>query len=150
MVRIRTKGRYALRIMLDLAQQQTDAFIPLKEITERQGISIKYGEMIIGLLSKAGLVYSSRGKGGGYKLSRPAEEYSVGSVLKASEGSLAPVSCLELPKNICPSAEHCETLPLWTELGRRIDEYLESVTISDLVNQTSIFEKTSCIGSHNL
>ena len=149
-MKITTKGRYALRIMVDLAQQKTEAFVPLKEITERQEISEKYGEMIIGLLSKAGLVYSSRGKGGGYKLSKPPEKYSVGSVLKAAERSLAPVSCLELPENICPNAGRCETLPMWTELGRRIDEYLESVTIEDLVKQTKASKSCACIESHNL
>ena len=149
-MKITTKGRYALRIMVDLAQQNADLFIPLKEITERQEISEKYGEMIIGLLSKAGIVYSSRGKGGGYKLSKPADKYSVGSVLKAAEGSLAPVTCLELPENICPNAGHCETLPMWKELDRRIDEYLESVTIADLVKQTKVSKSCACIESHNL
>ena len=148
-MKITTKGRYALRIMVDLAQQQSDAFIPLKEISARQDISEKYAEMIIGLLSKAGLVFSSRGKGGGYKLSKSAEKCSVGSVLKATEGSLAPVTCLELPENICPHAGHCETLPMWKELDRRIDEYLESVSIADLANQTAAAQSCSCIESHN-
>ena len=144
-MKITTKGRYALRIMVDLAQQQSEAFIPLKEISQRQEISEKYAEMIIGLLSKSGLVFSSRGKGGGYKLTRPAEKNSVGSVLKAAEGSLAPVTCLELPENICPNAGHCETLPMWKELDRRIDEYLESVTIADLAHQTAESRSCSCI-----
>lgn len=148
-MKITTKGRYALRIMVDLAQQQSDTFIPLKEISERQDISEKYAEMIIGLLGKAGLVFSSRGKGGGYKLSKPAEKSSVGSVLKATEGSLAPVTCLELPENICPNAGSCGTLPMWKELDRRIDEYLESVTIADLVQQTVAAKSGSCIESHN-
>jgi Rrf2 family transcriptional regulator, iron-sulfur cluster assembly transcription factor len=137
-MKITTKGRYALRIMVDLAQQHSDEFIPLSKISERQEISEKYSEMIIGLLSKAGLVISSRGKGGGYKLSKPIEKYTVGCVLKAVEGSLASVSCLELPENICPNAGNCITLPMWRELDRRIDEYLESVTIIDLVNQTNL------------
>lgn len=150
-MKITTKGRYALRIMVDLAQHQSsDAFIPLKEISERQEISEKYSEMIIGLLCKAGLVFSSRGKGGGYKLVKPAEKCSVGSVIKAAEGSLAPVTCLELPENICPNAEHCKTLPMWTELERRIEEYLESVTIDDLVKQTVSAGTSSCIEAHNL
>ena len=144
-MKITTKGRYALRIMVDLAQQNPETFIPLKEISERQEISEKYSEMIIGLLSKAGLVYSSRGKGGGYKLVRPAEKCSVGSVIKASEGSLAPVTCLEHSENICPNAGACKTLPMWTELERRIEEYLESVSIADLVNQTASVETGACI-----
>lgn len=144
-MKITTKGRYALRIMVDLAQQNPETFIPLKEISERQEISEKYSEMIIGLLSKAGLVYSSRGKGGGYKLVKPAEKCSVGSVLKASEGSLAPVTCLEHSENICPNAGACKTLPMWTELERRIEEYLESVSIADLVKQTASVESGTCI-----
>ncbi len=147
-MKITTKGRYALRIMVDLAQQQSDAFIPLKEISARQEISEKYAEMIIGLLCKAGLVYSSRGKGGGYKLVKPADKCSVGSVLKAAEGSLAPVTCLEHPENICPNAGACKTLPMWTELERRIEEYLESVSISDLAKQNAEAETGSCIESH--
>ncbi len=147
-MKITSKGRYALRIMVDLAQQQSDAFIPLKEISARQEISEKYAEMIIGLLCKAGLVYSSRGKGGGYKLVKPADKCSVGSVLKAAEGSLAPVTCLEHPENICPNAGACKTLPMWTELERRIEEYLESVSISDLAKQNAEAETGSCIESH--
>lgn len=135
-VKISTKGRYALRIMVDLAQQQSSAFIPLRDVSERQDISEKYAEMIVGLLSKTGFLFSSRGKGGGYKLARPPEAITVGAVLKAVEGSLAPVACLEIPNNVCPRADRCVTLPMWRELERRIDEYLESVTIADLVGQS--------------
>ncbi|MDR1131960.1 MAG: Rrf2 family transcriptional regulator [Oscillospiraceae bacterium] len=149
-MKITTKGRYALRIMVDLARHQTGNFIPLKEASERQGISEKYAEMIISLLNKAGFVISSRGKGGGYQLAKPAERVTVGSVLKATEGSLAPVICLELPENACPHAGYCETLPMWTELDRRIDEYLESITLSDLLRQTEAASNSSCIGSHKL
>jgi len=124
--------------MVDLAKQNSDGFIPLKDISARQDISEKYSEMIIGLLAKAGLVMSSRGKGGGYKLVKAPELYSIGSVLKAVEGSLAPVSCLEQPEVVCPRAGSCITLPMWRELDRRIDEYLESVSIMDLVNQTNL------------
>jgi len=149
-VKVTTKGRYALRIMVDLARQPSEAFTPLKEIAERQEISEKYAEMIIGLLGKAGLVFSSRGKGGGYKLAKPADKYSVGSVLKASEGSLAPVTCLELPENICPNAGRCEALPMWKELDRRIDEYLESVSIADLVRQSDASKSCTCIEAHGI
>ena len=135
-MKITTKGRYALRIMVDLAQQSQDAFIPLKEISARQEISEKYAEMIVSLLNKAGLVFSSRGKGGGYKLARTPDKYSVSAVLKVTEGSLAPVTCLETDENLCPNAGHCGTLPMWRELDRRIDEYLGSITIADLVAQT--------------
>lgn len=135
-MKISTKGRYALRIMVDLAQQQSSAFIPLRDVSERQDISEKYAEMIVGLLSKTGFLFSSRGKGGGYKLAQSPEAITVGAVLKAVEGSLAPVSCLEIPNNVCPRADRCVTLPMWRELERRIDEYLESVTIADLVGQS--------------
>lgn len=149
-MKVTTKGRYALRIMVDLAQQHSEAFIPLKEIAERQEISEKYAEMIIGLLSKGGLVFSSRGKGGGYKLTKSADKYSVGSVLKVSEGSLAPVTCLELPENICPNAGHCEALPMWKELDRRIDEYLESVSVADLIKQSDASKSCTCIEAHGI
>ena len=144
-MKISTKGRYALRIMVDLAQQQSTEFIPLRDVSERQDISEKYAEMIVGLLSKTGFVFSSRGKGGGYKLARPPEAITVGAVLKAVEGSLAPVSCLEIPDNICPRADQCVTLPMWRELERRIDEYLESVTIADLSGQSKETGADYCI-----
>lgn len=144
-MKISTKGRYALRIMVDLAQQQTNDFTPLKDVSERQDISEKYSEMIVGLLSKAGFLISSRGKGGGYRLSKSADKFTVGSVLKAVEGSLAPVSCLEMPDNICPRAGECVTLPMWRELEKRIEDYLDSVTIADLANQTSSTGSDFCI-----
>lgn len=134
-MRISTKGRYALHIMVDLAQNQKDGYVALKDISERQGISMKYLEMIAGLLNKAGLIVSARGRDGGYKLSKKPEEYTVASILKAAEGSLSPVSCLDTPENRCPQADLCITLPLWEELDRRIDEYLESVTVADLISQ---------------
>lgn len=144
-MKISTKGRYALRIMVDLAQQKTNDFIPLRDVSERQDISEKYAEMIVGLLGKAGLVFSSRGKGGGYKLGKPADRLTVGAVLKAVEGSLAPVSCLEMPENICPRACECATLPVWRELEKRIDNFLESVTVADLALQTSVSGKNFCV-----
>lgn len=144
-MKISTKGRYALRIMVDLAQQHSNEYIPLKDVSERQDISEKYSEMIVGLLSKAGFLFSSRGKGGGYKLSKTPDKFSVGSVLKAVEGSLAPVSCLEMPENICPRAGECVTLPMWRELERRIEDYLDCVTIADLATQTNSLETDFCI-----
>lgn len=134
-MKVTTKGRYALRIMVDLAQQQSGSFIPIKEVSERQDISEKYAEMIVGLLNKAGMLHSARGKGGGYKLARPAESCTVGSVLRASEGSLTPVACLDGPENSCPNADCCTTLPMWTELSRRINGYLDSISIADLAKQ---------------
>jgi len=144
-VKISTKGRYALRIMVDLAQQDTGAYIPLKDISQRQEISEKYSEMIIGLLSKAGFVLSSRGKGGGYRLAKSSEKYTVGAILKAAEGSLAPVSCLDMVESLCPRAGRCATLPMWRELDRRIEDYLESVTLADLVLQAGSSSAEDCI-----
>lgn len=130
---ITTKGRYALRIMIDLAQQEKDSVVSLKSISDRQGISMKYLEAIAAVLNKAGYITSSRGKNGGYRLSRAPEEYPIGELLKLTEGSLAPVSCLE---SGCPNSAGCLTLPLWAGLDRRIDEYLAQVTLGDILNGT--------------
>ena len=133
---ISTKGRYALRIMIDLAEHQTDEFISLRGIAQRQEISEKYLESIISVLSKAGLVDGLRGKGGGYRLNRPAADYSVGQILRLTEGSLAPVTCLESEENPCPRASQCTTLPMWEKLDALINDYLDSVSLSDLLAQT--------------
>ena len=130
---ITTKGRYALRIMIDLAQQPENAPVSLKAISERQGISMKYLEAIAAVLVKAGYIASSRGKNGGYRLTRTPEEYTIGDLLRQTEGSLAPVSCLE---SGCPNSEGCITLPLWAGLDRRIDGYLNQVTLGDVLNGT--------------
>lgn len=134
---ISTKGRYALRVMVDLAEHNTDAYIPLKDIAERQEISQKYLESIMTVLSKAGFVDALHGKGGGYRLNRSPNEYTVGSVLKLTEGTLAPVACLENEHNTCSRAAKCRTLPMWTELERLIDHYLEGITVGDLAENIS-------------
>ena len=130
---ITTKGRYALRIMLDLAQQENGAVTSLKSISQRQGISMKYLEAIAAVLNRADYITSTRGKNGGYRLTRKPEEYSIGELLKLTEGSLAPVSCLE---SGCPNSVGCLTLPLWAGLDRRIDDYLGKVTLGDVLNGT--------------
>lgn len=130
---ITTKGRYALRIMIDLAQQEGEEAVSLKTISQRQGISMKYLEAIAAVLQKADYIKSSRGKNGGYRLSRKPEEYTIGDLLHLTEGSLAPVSCLE---GGCPNAEGCITLPLWAGLDRRIDAYLQAVTLGDILSGT--------------
>ncbi len=130
---ISTKGRYALRVMIDLAKQQDSEYISLKEISERQQISMKYLEAIVSVLNKAGFLKSLRGKDGGYKLSRKPSEYTIGEVLKLTEGSLAPVACLEGCDTVCQSSDGCITLPLWQKLDGIIDSYLESVTLEDLL-----------------
>ena len=129
---ISTKGRYALRVMIDLTEHNTDAYIPLKDIAERQEISQKYLESIMTVLSKAGFVDALHGKGGGYRLNRSPHEYTVGSVLKLTEGTLAPVSCLENGHTTCSRAATCRTLPMWSELNQLIDNYLEGITMQDL------------------
>ena len=129
---ISSKGRYALRVMIDLAEHQAEGFIPLKVIAERQEISEKYLESIIKLLVRAKLLNGVRGKGGGYKLTKAPEQYTVGSILRLTEDSMAPVSCLEPNADACPRAAECRTLPLWQGLDRVIIGYLDSVTIADL------------------
>lgn len=129
---ISTKGRYALRVMIDLAEHGTGAYVPLKDIAARQGISQKYLESIMTALSKVGFVDALHGKGGGYRLNRVPQAYTVGGILKLTEGSLAPVACLESGSAPCDRASCCKTLPVWTKLDRLIDDYLEGVTLSDL------------------
>lgn len=134
-MKVSTKGRYALRVMIDLAQNKEKGFVSLKEIAERQQISMKYLEMIVGILNRADLVLSLRGKSGGYKLTREASQYTIGEILKLTEGSMAPVSCIEGGVASCEHAQECVTLPLWQGLDRVIDEYLESITLEDLMEQ---------------
>ena len=134
-MKISTKGRYALRIMIDLSQNGNDKAISIKEIANRQEVSAKYLELIVAMLNKAGYVISSRGKAGGYKLSKSPGEYTVGGILKLTEGNMAPVACLENGKCDCLRAEECVTLPLWRNLDRIVDDYLESVTLKDLIAQ---------------
>jgi Rrf2 family protein len=130
---ISTKGRYSLRVMVDLAEHQQEGYIPLKEIARRQEISEKYLESIIKILVKSKLLEGVRGKGGGYKLTKAPEQYTVGVILRLTEESLAPVACLEGSGNTCPRMAECRTLPLWQGLDRVINEYLDSFTLADLV-----------------
>ena len=131
---ISTKGRYALRVMIDLAEHQAEGFIPLKVIAQRQEISEKYLESIIKLLVKARLLNGVRGKGGGYQLAKAPEQYTVESILRITEGSMAPVSCLEPGAGACPRASDCRTLPMWRELDKLITEYFENITLADLMH----------------
>ncbi len=130
---ISTKGRYALRIMIDLAMHENGEFVSLKDVAEKNDISMKYLEIIVSSLNKGKMLESQRGKAGGYRLARKPEEYTVASILKLMEGSLAPVNCLEGDNKGCEKAEHCTTLPLWSKLDQIIEEYLESVTLKDLM-----------------
>ena len=132
---ISTKGRYALRVMIDLAEHNSGGYIPLADIADRQEISEKYLESIVSMLSKKGMVDALRGKGGGYRLNKSPDQYTVDSILQLTEESLAPVSCLEENAETCPRAGRCQTLSLWQGLDKVIHEYLESVTIADLMEQ---------------
>ncbi len=133
---ISTRGRYALRVMLDLAMNEGGGYVPLDDIAQREGISEKYLENIIVALSRAGLVLALRGKGGGYKLARQPEEYPIGEILQLTEKTLAPVSCLEEGVD-CPHAAACLTLPLWQGLDQVIDDYLMGHTLADLIPNRS-------------
>lgn len=132
---VSTKGRYALRVMIDLAEQEkkVQERVPLKEIAERQGISQKYIEAIMTILSKNGFVDAVHGKGGGYKLNKAPEDYRVGDILRLTEGSLSPVACLEKGAPECPRKAGCRTLPLWTKLDELVEGYLDSVSLADLM-----------------
>lgn len=132
---ISTRGRYALRVLVDLAEQKNEEFTPLKEIAARQEISQKYIESIMTMLSKAGFVEGAHGKGGGYRLSRLPEEYKIGDVLRLTEGSLAPVSCLESGAVQCERAAQCRTLPMWTRLDELINGYLDKISLADLMKK---------------
>jgi len=130
---ISTKGRYALRIMIDLAQHIDDGKIPLKDIAERQQISKKYLEIIVKDLVKSGMLYGVSGKGGGYVLCRKPEDYSVGEILEVMEGTLAPVACLESNAKACALAPECHTLPMWKEYYGLIHDFFYSRKLSDLL-----------------
>jgi Rrf2 family protein len=132
---ISTKGRYALHIMTDLAQHANEGFVSLKSVAERQQMSMKYLESIVATLNKAGFVISQRGKDGGYTLSRRPCEYSVGEIVKLTEGSLAPVSCLDKCSSGCAQSANCLTLPVWKKLDRMIYDYLYGITLQDLIDQ---------------
>ena len=129
---ISTKGRYALRVMIDLAEHQGEGYIPLKAVAQRQGISEKYLESIMKLLVKANLLSGLRGKGGGYQLTRSPSQYTVGSVMRLTEDSLAPVACLESGAAACPKAAECRTLAMWQGLDQVINTYLDGITVADL------------------
>lgn len=130
---ISTKGRYALRVLVDMAEHQSDGYVPLKEIAQRQEISEKYLETIVKSLVKEGVLIGLRGKGGGYRLNKTPDQYTVGSILRMTEGSLAPVACLEPEHGPCHRMYYCRTLPMWQGLDKLIYEYLEGFTIADLM-----------------
>lgn len=130
---ISTRGRYALRVMIDLAEHSDGSCIPMKEVAQRQDISLKYLEKILPLLVEAGLVEGQHGRGGGYRLTKPPEAYPISDILLLTEGDLAPVACLGCTAEPCQRTADCRTYPMWQELNKRINHYLESVTIADLM-----------------
>ena len=132
-MRISTRGRYALRVMIDLAEHSKENYIPLKDIVARQDISQKYLEGIMTDLSKAGMLDAQHGKGGGYKLGRGADQITVLEVLLTTEGDLAPISCLDASAEPCSRASECRTLPMWEKLYELIRNYLDGVTLADLM-----------------
>ena len=133
---ISTKGRYALRVMLELSDHDRDEYVPLSVIAKKQEISEKYLESILVVLSKAGAIDALRGKGGGYRLNRDPKDYTIGGILRLVEGSLAPVTCLDCKPNTCTRTVECRTLPLWEKLYALIENYFDGVTLADL-NDTS-------------
>lgn len=136
-MKISTKGRYALRMLLDLAIHRADGYIALKDIAERQNISKKYLEQIVPLLNKADLLKTNRGYQGGYALAKAPEKYTVGEILRVTEGNLCPVSCLQYPVNECPRAADCITLPVWKGLYNAITNYLDNVTLQDIIDNST-------------
>ncbi len=134
-MKISTKGRYALRMMLDLAEHQGNGFIALKDIAKRQDISKKYLEQIIPVLNHGGILLTNRGYLGGYRLARAPDQYTVGEILRLTEGSLAPVACLDQQPNQCARCGECPTLPVWRGLKKIINGYLDGITLKDILDQ---------------
>ena len=130
---ISTRGRYALRVMIDLAENGTEGYIPMKAVAERQNISLKYLERILPVLVKNGFIEGVQGKSGGYKLTKSTDEYIIGEILRLTEGDLAPVSCLECSAEPCRHTADCRTRPMWLKLQSVINDYLDSVTLADLL-----------------
>ena len=133
---VSTKGRYALRVMVHFARRGGEEYIPLKEIAEAEGISQKYLESIMTVLSKAGFVDAVHGKGGGYRLNRSPDEYTVGSILKLTEGGLSAVSCTSQGAAACSRTECCQAKPMWDKLDKLIDDFFEGITIGDLLKES--------------
>lgn len=130
---VSTRGRYALRVMIDLAEHSPEGFIPMKEVAARQGISLKYLEQIVPALSKNGLIIGVQGKGGGYRLVRQPEEYTVGEILRLTD-ELAPVACLECGAEPCAKRDNCRTIAMWSRFYEITNEFFDDITLSSLVS----------------
>ena len=144
-MKISTKGRYALRMLIDLASNSEDGFISLKDIAERQGISKKYLEQIVPMLNKSGILRTNRGNNGGYMLAKAPNELTVGDVLRSTEGNLAPVACLEYEPNNCPRKDECATLYIWEGLYKVVNDYLNNITIQDIIDRAINLNGDYCI-----
>ena len=136
-MKVSTKGRYALRLLLDLAERHDKGYVALKDIAQRQNISKKYLEQIVPMLNKAGLLRTTRGFQGGYMIAKSPDKITVGDVLRITEGSLAPVSCLDIEPNICERADSCATLPVWKGLYDTVTEYLDSITLQSIIDKNN-------------
>jgi len=134
-MKISTKGRYALRMLLDLAEHQGDSYIALKDIAQRQEISKKYLEQIVPLLNRSDILRTNRGFQGGYRLSQSPDKYTVGDILRITEGNLSPVACLEQVPNECSRSDDCITLDVWKGLAKVIDDYLDAITLQDILDR---------------
>ena len=139
-MKISTKGRYALRMMLDLATHQGDGYVALKDIAQRQEISKKYLEQIVPMLGKSNILRTTRGYQGGYRLARAPQDYTVGEILRLTEGSLAPVACLDGDCKGCSRSDECPTLDVWKNLDKLINDYLDGVTLDTLVAPSEGFD----------
>ncbi len=137
-MKISTKGRYALRMLLDLAEHQQEGFIALKDVAARQNISKKYLEQIVPILNKSNILQASRGFQGGYRLTNPANTYTVGNILRLTEGSLTPIACLDWNPEGCERREECMTLPMWQGLNKVISDYLDNITLQDILDDSQI------------
>ncbi len=134
-MKISTRGRYALRLMVDLAEHESEGYVPMKTIAERQGISLKYLEQIVPVLSRSDLINGVHGKGGGYRLGRSPKDISVGEILRLTEGDLAPVSCLECNARPCERTGICRTLPMWKELYQMINAFFDGISLQKLMKE---------------
>ena len=141
-MKISTKGQYALRLMMDVAGHDGAGFVSLKDVASREGLSMKYLEQIAGTLSKAGMLQSGRGAQGGYRLTREPEAYTIGSILRLTEGNLAPVACLEGPENSCERCDECPTLDFWTGLYATVNAYIDRFTLADLLAEQQRKKRT--------
>lgn len=139
-MKISTKGRYAVRVMIDLAVNDTGEYMKVNQIAKRQGISEKYLEQIIGILNRADFVKSTRGAQGGYKLTRPPEAYTVGMILRLTEGSLSPVACLEDDSNGCERSDTCQTIAVWRQLEEAMNQVVDHITVGELARKQILAE----------